>query len=214
MTDLFFGLVSAYGLVIVGLCAYVSCLAVPVPTFAVMLAGGAFAATGDFVLWQVWAVAYVAAVCGDQTGFQIGRAGGARVLGYIGRRPRWQEMILRAQNYLLHWGGLGVFLSTWLVAPLGPWVNLIAGAAGLHPLRFLVWDAAGEAIWVTTYIMLGYMFGDQLDMLADLVSNYAAAVTAAVLTLGFGALLIRQVRKSRANKSQTEKSRRRDKDAA
>lgn len=195
MIDQFFGLVSTYGLVVVGLCAYVSCLAVPVPTFAVMLAGGAFAASGDFVLWQVWAVAYGAAVLGDQTGFQIGRTGGVRVLALIGRRGQWQVRIDRAQAYLLHWGGLGVFLSTWLVAPLGPWVNLIAGAAGLHPLRFLVWDAAGEAIWVTTYIMLGYTFGDQLSLLVDVVSNYAGAVTAAVLTCGFGVLLFRRFRR-------------------
>ena len=61
MTELFFGLVATWGLVIIALSAYFSCRAVPVPTSAVMLAGGAFAAAGDLVLWQVCGVAYIAA---------------------------------------------------------------------------------------------------------------------------------------------------------
>ena len=197
MIEVFFGLVSSYGLIVVFLSAYASCLGVPVPTFAVMLAGGAFAASGDFVLWQVWAVAYVAAVSGDQTGFQLGRWGGARLVTALRHRTGKDKLIGRAEAYVDQWGGWGVFFTTWAVAPLGPWVNLIAGAAGLSPFRFLAWDALGEAIWVTVYVLLGYNFGAQLGTLAEIVNNYAGVITAAAVALILAVILIRRIAQDR-----------------
>ncbi len=157
MTETLFGYVSTYGLPVIAISAFLSCLAVPIPTFAVMLAGGAFAASGDLVLWQVLACAYVAALLGDQSGFQIGR-----------------------------WGGPAV-----IFAPLGPWVNLVAGAAGMARLRFSAWDAAGEAIWVAGYVLLGFLFGSRLPELADLVGDWAGLVSSAGVTLVLGVILAR-----------------------
>ena len=40
MTDLFFSLVSTYGAFVVGIATFLSCLALPIPSSFVMLAGG------------------------------------------------------------------------------------------------------------------------------------------------------------------------------
>lgn len=191
MTETLFGYVSAYGLPVVALSAFLSCLAIPIPTFAVMLAAGAFAASGDLVLWQVLACAYPAALLGDQTGFHIGRWGGPAVIGMLQRSPAKAELIARAKTSIARRGGPGVFFSTWLFAPLGPWVNLMAGAAGMSRRRFLFWDAAGEAIWVTGYVLLGYVFGARLSDLVDLVGDWAGLITSAGVTIVLGVVLAR-----------------------
>ena len=192
MIDFFFGLVATWGLVVIAASAYFSCLAVPVPTFAVMLAGGGFAAAGDLVLWQVLAVAYVAALAGDQTGFQLGRVGGRWLDARLVTRPNRAALFARAQTVVDRWGSIGVFFSTWAAAPLGPWVNFAAGAARLHSLRFFVWDALGEAIWVTGYVMLGYYFAANLDALTTLVSDWAWLLTALSLVIAASFFLFRQ----------------------
>ena len=199
MTETFFGYVSSYGLPVIAFAVFFSCLAVPIPTFAVMLSGGAFAATGDLVLWQVLAVAYGAAVLGDQTGFQIGRWGGARVIATLERDPKRAALIVKAQEAVAKWGGIGVFFSTWLFAPLGPWVNLMAGAAGMARPRFVLWDAAGEAIWVGVYVLLGFLFGSRLPELADLVGDSAGLVTSAGVSAILAVLLIRAAIRYRAH---------------
>lgn len=191
MTEVFFGYVSSYGLPVIAIAAFLSCLAIPIPAFAVMLSGGAFAATGDLVLWQVLTTAYIAAMLGDQTGFQIGRWSGPAVIAALERHPRRAALIVRAQASVAQWGGIGVFFSTWLFAPLGPWVNLIAGAAGMERPRFVVWDAAGEAIWVTAYVLLGFLFGSRLPQLADLVGDSAGLVSSAGISLILGIFLVR-----------------------
>ncbi len=199
MSDMLFGYVSSYGLPVIAIAAFLSCLAVPIPTFAVMLSGGAFAASGDLVLWQVLASAYVAAVLGDQSGFQIGRWGGPVVVGTLGRRPKSAAIIVRAQASVARWGGIGVFFSTWLFAPLGPWVNLVAGAAGMSRTRFIAWDAAGEAIWVLAYVSLGFLFGARLPDLANLVGDWAGLITSACLSAVLGAILVKTAIRRRRN---------------
>ena len=191
MIDFFFGLVATWGLIIVAASAYFSCLAVPVPTFAVMLSGGAFAAAGDLVLWQVLTVAYVAALAGDQTGFQLGRLGGKWLDKFLATRPSRAALFARAQVVVDRWGSTGVFFSTWAAAPLGPWVNFAAGAAGLSTWRFIIWDAMGEAIWVVGYVMLGYYFAANLDALTVLVADWAWLLTAMSLAVAASFFLLR-----------------------
>ena len=190
MTEMFFGFASSYGLPVIAITAFLSCLAIPIPTFAVMLSGGAFAATGDLVLWHVLLTAHGAALLGDQTGFQIGRWGGPRVVARLGRNRKRAVLIARAQDTIHKWGGLGVFFSTWLFAPLGPWVNLAAGTVQLGWLRFTAWDAAGEAIWVLVYVMLGFIFAAQLPELVDIVGEWAGLVSSGAVAGLMGSLLI------------------------
>lgn len=194
MTDTLYGLVSVYGLWVVGASAYLSCLAVPIPTAVVMLTAGAFAAAGDLSLWQVWAVAWLAAVAGDQTGFHIGRWGGPPLIGLVARRSGRHQLIARAEATVRRNGGLGVFFSTWLFAPLGPWVNLIAGAARLERWRFTLWDVAGETIWVTAYVVLGYLFGTRLDDITRIVSDWGGLVLAASATVALFVVAVTRLR--------------------
>ncbi|MCC1480047.1 DedA family protein [Roseibaca sp. Y0-43] len=197
MTDLLFSLVSTYGLWVVGASAFLSCLALPIPTSAVMLGAGAFAASGDFVLWQVLATAWGAAVLGDQTGYQLGRWGGPPLLERLSSHPARARLIARGRASVRSHGSMGVFLSTWLFAPLGPWVNLIAGAAHLPRARFTLWDALGEAIWVAAYVGLGYAFAARLESVSALLADWSGLVLALGVGLALAFLLLARVRHRR-----------------
>ncbi len=193
-TDTVFFLLSSYGAWIVFASAFLSCLALPIPTSLMMLAGGAFAAVGDLVLSQVAGAAFIGAVIGDQAGFAIGRWGGAPVLARLAHRPARKAVLSRAQALIDRHGGTGIFLSTWAVAPLGPWVNFAAGATGLAWHRFALSDLLGEVVWVTLYVGLGYGFASQIEILADLLGNLAGLLAALVLSAGLWAWIRATIR--------------------
>jgi membrane protein DedA with SNARE-associated domain len=195
MTEIFFSLVSTYGTLVIAVTTFLSCLALPIPASFVMLAGGAFAASGDLSLWAVVAAAFGGAVIGDQAGYRAGRYGGQILEARIARVPARAALLARARAFVEKWGVAGVFFSTWLVAPLGPWVNLAAGATGMGALRFTFWDALGEAIWVAIYVGLGYVFAANIDALSAVLGNAVAAITALAVAAGLGALLVRAARK-------------------
>jgi len=195
MTETVFGLVTQFGAYVIFASAFLSCLALPIPTSLMMLTGGAFVASGDLSLWTVGLAAYFGAVLGDQAGYLIGRTGGSALAERLARSPARAAVLARATALVDQRGGLGVFLSTWAVAPLGPWVNFIAGATGLSWLRFSVWDVLGETVWVVAYVGLGFVFMDQITTVAEIMSDMIGLVVALVLVVAL-AMWIRAVLRS------------------
>ena len=194
MSELFLTLVAEYGAIVVGLSAFLSCLLIPIPTALVMLAGGAFAAAGDLTLSSVLVTAWLAAIAGDQAGYRVGRSFGPTIKARFTRRPRAAKAFAKAETMVQTHGGLGVFFSTWALAPLGPYANIAAGAVGLNAWRFALWDAAGEAIWVGAYVMLGYIFASQLTEVSSLMSNIVGFLLALVAAGFVGWLLTKRLK--------------------
>lgn len=189
MTETAFALLAAWGTPILALATFLSCLAVPVPTSAMMLAAGAFAATGVLALPAVVAAALVGAVAGDQAGYALGRLAGPAATRRLPPDP-----LARAQAAMDRRGGLAVFLSRWLFSPLGPYVNLLAGATRMGWARFTAAGAAGEAVWVALYVGLGAAFADQLAALAKLLADSAGLATSVAVAALTGTALWRRRR--------------------
>jgi membrane protein DedA with SNARE-associated domain len=186
MTEWLLPLVPVWGLWLVGGTTLLSCLALPVPASLVMLAAGGFAAAGDLVLWQVAVAAFVGAVAGDHAGFLLGRGVGAALLARLSRAPKRAAVVAHASDYLRARGAAAVFLSRWLFSPLGPYVNLAGGAAGLSYRRFTPADLAGEALWVGLYTGLGFAFADRIVALGQLLGNASGALAAGAVAVGLG----------------------------
>lgn len=195
MTETVFRLVADWGALIIFASAFLSCLALPIPTSLMMLTGGAFSAAGDLALWQVALAAWIGAVAGDQAGFLIGRLGGAPLIARLARAPARASVLARARAVVDRHGGTGVFLSTWAIAPLGTWVNFIAGATGLDWRRFTLADVLGEVVWIVLYVGLGYAFAAHVALLADLLGNAVGLVAALCVALA-ASLWIRGVLKA------------------
>jgi membrane protein DedA with SNARE-associated domain len=84
-----------------------------------------------------------------------------------------------------------IFLSRWLVSALGPYVNFAAGAARINWLGFTLPAIAGECVWVSIYIGLGWAFSSDIETLGATLGNLALAVGAGVVALILGRLLWR-----------------------
>lgn len=194
ITDWALGLVPLWGPWIVGLTTFLSCLALPVPASLLMIAAGAFVASGDLRLAPVVTAALAGALIGDQVGFWIGRRLGQILPDPASRRGR---LIAQALAALEARGAAAVFLSRWMFSALGPWVNFAAGASGFGHRRFSVAGSLGELVWVALYVGLGLAFGANLEAAADLASNALGLMAAGTVTLACGWWLARAARARR-----------------
>jgi membrane-associated protein len=195
VTDQILELVPTYGLPLLAVVVFLSCLALPVPSSLVMLASGSFAAAGDLAMVQTFATALFAAIAGDQAGYLIGRRGGAPLLAWIARKGDRKALLDKARAWINRRGGIGVFLSRWLVSPLGPYVNFIGGATGLDWRRFTLWGAAGELVWVSLYVGLGVAFADNIGAAAELATDFIGALAAGVVALLLGWRVVNVLRR-------------------
>ena len=190
MTEALVFFVSEYGALALFVILAVNCIGIPFPTSLIMLAAGSLVEQGEMALFAVIASSIAGAVFGDQLGYFIGRLGGDKVARPLAARLKVGAAIARAEGFMLKWGGTGVFLTRWLLSPLGPYVNLVAGMTRYSWLRFSFWDLLGESLWVVGYVMLGVTFSRSVQNLASVLGNFTWFLVFAAATIFLGAKVI------------------------
>lgn len=190
MTEELLALLPLYGTPVLALVTLLSCLALPVPSSLMMMAAGGFVAAGELSLFSALAAAYVGALLGDQIGFWIGRSRHAYVMKLESRDTRQARALSRATEMTRIHGIWAVFLTRWLLSPLGPYVNLAAGAARVKWRAFSLGSTTGEAVWVGTYTAIGAGAGQTLSLIWPMVSD----VVGILVALAIAGLLILRAR--------------------
>jgi membrane-associated protein len=192
MTETLLQWLLAYGITVLTPVIAGAALGLPLPASLLLLAGGAFAGGGQFGLAELLCGAFAGAVTGDLLGFWIGRRGGEGALARWGGRLRISpETVARGERTFARWGGLSVLLTRFLLTPLGPVINVVAGTSRYPVRSFVLYDALGEGIWVALYVGLGLFFSTNWDVLASLLGNATLLLTLLVITVVVGFLLVR-----------------------
>ena len=189
MTDWMLAQVADWGALALAIVTFLSCLAIPVPSSMMMLTAGAFAASGDLALASAASSALAGAVLGDQTGYQLGRLGYRRAEGWLMKSRGRAAVLERARTSVNKRGAVAVFFSRWMFSVLGPYVNLLAGAAGMAWITFTAMGVAGEMVWVVAYVGLGYLAGGQIAQASEILGNALGLLASLAVTLGLGWLL-------------------------
>lgn len=186
MTDWLLALVPQYGLWLLAVTTFCSCLALPFPASILMMTAGGFVAAGDLALLPTFAAAAGGGIAGDQLGFWAGRGIGTPLLARLRKDPARDKLLERAVAMMDRRGTVAVFLTRWLFSPLGPWVNLTAGSTGYGWHRFTVASVAGEAVWAAVYVGMGYGFAGNITAASDMLGSVLGllAAGAAMVILG------------------------------
>lgn len=180
-----------YGPLALGVVLFLCAAGAPLPGSVVLVAAGAFAGQG-LMAWQ-WAlpVALASVVLGDNLAFAVGRTGGAWTELRFGRSDAWQSA-LDQFNESASWT---IFLTRWLLSPLGSVVAMIAGISRFPWPGFILIGTLGEAIWVGIYWTIGWVLGSQWQAAAAFLSDFSGlilgvSVLLAALILGARAVVV------------------------
>jgi membrane-associated protein len=128
------------------------------PGDSLLFATGALAAAGVMDIGAILTLLTAAAILGDNTNYFIGRAVGPRVFT---EHSKWlkREHLLRTQRFYEVHGGKTVVMARFvpIVRTFAPFV---AGVGHMHYPRFLAFDVGGGILWVWSFGLLGYFFGN------------------------------------------------------
>ncbi len=163
MNEQLLAAVSRYGFPALFAVVAIAAVGVPLPITLLLIVTGSLAAQGALDVWVAIAVATAGSIAGDQIGYMVGRWGSRTLTHRFHRLLGGPERIMELDAKARAWGGAGVFFSRWLVAPLGPWINLASGATGYSWLRFTIWDLLGEAFGAALFIFVGLFFSDRVQ---------------------------------------------------
>lgn len=178
---------------------------IPVPGETILIAGAIYAGAGRLNVVSVGVAAFIAAIIGDNIGFAIGHFGG-RALAL-----RWgkyvfltEERLDKAERFFDRRGAIVITFARF-VEGLRQANGIIAGISGMHWLRFLIFNAIGAALWVGTWVSIGYFAGNHITTIYHYITlySYYVLIALAILVVGYIAWRLRRRHRRRTPPSPT-----------
>lgn len=194
LTALVLGWMIDYGAPMVGGILLIGAMGAPLPTVLVVIAAGAFIRQELLNMYTTPLWGLVGVVIGDTFVYGAGRFANQWLEPWFGESATWKQ----AQQQFDKRGGIAIYLTRWLITPLAVPTNLIAGSSGYAFSKFLFFDTAGEITWFVVFGGLGYIFGDQWELITELVTNFSGLIVSGLLIAAGVYLLVRLSRRPKS----------------
>lgn len=158
-------------------------IGLPLPALPILLGIGALSGEGRYSVWLALLVAVAASLAADLFWFALGRRRGRAILKLLCRISLEPDSCVRRTEEVFARHGARTLLYAKLVPGLNTAAPPLAGMLGMPPVRFLLYDAAGAAVWAGPFIALGRIFDDQLLRILAVAEGATTAAGAAALAL-------------------------------
>lgn len=129
------------------------------PGDSLLFAAGALAATGAMDPWILVGLLFIAAVLGDTINYHIGKYIGPRVFEID---SRWinREYLNKTQSFFDKHGGKTIIFARFI--PFArTFAPFVAGVSQMNYRYFISYNVIGGLCWVSSFIFLGYWFGNR-----------------------------------------------------
>lgn len=153
------------------------------PSEVVMLASGAFAATGSPNIGLLILAAAAGAAAGDQVSYRIGRHAGRPVLRRFRPGTKRHRAVEWVTGVLDRRGPVFIVIGRFLPG-LRSLMTLTAGAIGVAPRTFTAFDTVGALLWGASGALLGYFGGNTFQDSPTASLAFVTALVIVVVALG------------------------------
>jgi membrane protein DedA with SNARE-associated domain/rhodanese-related sulfurtransferase len=156
-----------YGSAVVFLLALADGLNLPIPSSAVLLAAGGLAAQGELNLVAVLIAAVAGVFLGNLPWYFLGRRMGSRVLLVLCKLSlNSSSCIGRMESMYRRYGPVSLVGARFIpgLAAIAP---PLAGASGLPPRKYLLFDFLGAVVFSGTLLLGGTFFGDLVSRVRE-----------------------------------------------
>ncbi len=166
------GPLNQFGYLAVLLLVMIEDFGIPVPGETVLIAASLYAGAGKLNVVAVGVIAFAAAVTGDNIGFAIGHFGGRAAVLRWGRHVRLTEERLEKAEAFFDRHGAWIITVARFIEVLRQANGIVAGITGMRWPRFLAFNALGAALWVGTWVSLGYLAGSHIAAIYHSITEY------------------------------------------
>jgi membrane-associated protein len=129
------------------------------PGDSLLFAAGALAAGSSLNIKVLYVILFTAPLCGDQVNYWFGRLLGQKLPFSEDARFLKKQYLDKTHSYYEKYGGKTVIIARFvpIVRTFAPFV---AGLGRMNYLKFVAFSIAGALLWVTSFLLGGYFFGN------------------------------------------------------
>lgn len=175
-----------HGYTVVFLWVLAEQVGLPLPAIPFLLAAGALAGAGNLSPGIILALAVAASLLADLLWYGLGRSKGSAVVRLICRISLEPDSCVRRTEDMFARHGAASLLVAKFIPGFNTVAPPLAGVFRMKPSRFLLYDSAGAALWVGTFVGAGWLLSDQVERALEVASELGTGLLAFLAALGAG----------------------------
>lgn len=158
---------------------------IPIPAVPVLLAAGAVAGDGQAYLTVLIGLSVAACLLGDMVWFELGRHRGRQALTLLCRISLEPDACVRRTENLFITHGIRALIVAKFIPGLSTLAPALAGLFKVSIGRFFFFNGIGSLLWSASFILLGYVFSNQIGYIGELAMQFGTtAVSIFAVSLG------------------------------
>jgi membrane protein DedA with SNARE-associated domain len=178
---------------------------IPFPAEIILIPAGALAAQGElsftFILLAAILGSVVGALINYYIAYVIGRKAINRLVHKYGKLLFvYEDSIIKSEKYFDSHGDITTFIGR-LIPGVRSFVSLPAGFAKMNLGRFIFYTGLGAGIWSAILICLGFIFGNNLELIRQNLDAITLVVMILCIVIVFIYLLIKKRKKNKIKES-------------
>ncbi len=147
-------------------------IALPIPGEPLMVITGVLLSTDDLALFPTLIAAYCGACLGISISFLLGKTAGSYLVTNYGPRIGITDARMQRVNTWFNRFGKWTLMIGYFVPGIRHFTGFTAGITSLEYRQFMLFAYVGAFIWVTTFLSLGYFFGDYWLLMVDKIIDF------------------------------------------
>ena len=131
------------------------------PGDSLLVTAGLLAAAGFFNVGLLIPLLILCAVCGNATGYLIGKKGGRALYAREDSRFFQKKHLLKTKEFYEHYGPMTIVMAEFM--PFArTFAPVVAGIAEMRYTKFASYNVVGAISWITSMILIGYFLGSTI----------------------------------------------------
>jgi membrane protein DedA with SNARE-associated domain len=163
----------------------------PIPDETLLVFSGYLISRGKLHPVLTWATAFSGSVGGISLSYIIGRTAGYGFVHRYGRYIHFSEARLKKVEEWFERIGHWLLTIGYFIPGVRHFTALVAGMSGMPFKPFAKFAYPGAALWVSTFLALGYVLGDQWEMIFGKIHNYTMIAVLILLVIAVAIWYIR-----------------------
>ncbi len=157
---------------------------IPFPSEIVLIPAGFLASKGDMSLGMIMSSALGGSMIGAFINYYLALLLGRRMLQRYGKYFFIKESALdKMDNYFEKHGAISTFIGR-LIPGIRQLVSIPAGLSRMNLVVFSTYTALGAAVWALILVMLGYLIGENQELIDAYLKQITMGVLVVLILLG------------------------------
>ncbi|MBV8569461.1 MAG: DedA family protein [Acidobacteriaceae bacterium] len=167
-----FSWIAQYGYAALFLLLMLGIVGLPVPDETLLFFCGYLIWKGRLHFSLTLLTAFAGSCSGISLSYFIGRRYGRRLIHHYGGRVHVTPQRIHRVYAWFHRIGAWALTIGYFIAGVRHFTALVAGMAHMRYSKFAVFAYLGAAVWVTTFILLGFIVGERWEHTSEVVHRY------------------------------------------